>query len=58
LEALKEKGAMEVVAKKYELLSNQILMRKSKTSRNLSAVFIAGKTLVVKNEILTGKLFA
>jgi transposase-like protein len=40
LEALKEKDTIEVLAKKYELLPNQISMWKSEAIRNLSAVFL------------------
>ena len=35
LEALKEKDTIEVLAKKYELLPNQISMWKSEAIRNL-----------------------
>ena len=58
LEALKEKDTIEVLAKKYELLPNQILMWKSEAIRNLSAVFSAEKTVVAKDEIPTEKLYA
>ena len=58
LEALKEKDTIEVLAKKYELLPNQISMWKSEAIRNLSAVFSAEKTLVAKDEIPTEKLYA
>ena len=54
LEALKEKD----IAKKYELLPNQISMWKSEAIRNLSAVFSAEKTVVAKDEIPTEKLYA
>ena len=57
LEALKEKDTIEVLAKKYELLPNQISIWKSEAIRNLSAVFSAEKT-VVANEIPTEKLYA
>lgn len=58
LEALKEKDTIEVLAKKYELLPNQISMWKSEAIRNLSAVFSAEKTVVDKDEIPTEKLYA
>ena len=58
LEALKEKDTIEVLAKKYELLPNQISMWKSEAIRNLSAVFSAEKTFVAKDEIPTEKLYA
>lgn len=58
VEALKEKDTIEVLAKKYELLPNQISMWKSEAIRNLSAVFSAEKTVVAKDEIPTEKLYA
>lgn len=58
LEALKEKDTIEVLAKKYELLPNQISMWKAEAVRNLSAVFSQEKTVVVKDEIPTEKLYA
>ena len=58
LEALKEKDTIEVLAKKYELLPNQISMWKAEAIRNLSAVFSAEKTVVAKDEIPTEKLYA
>jgi len=58
LEALKEKDTIEVLAKKYELLPNQISMWKSEAIRNLSAVFSVEKTVVAKDEIPTEKLYA
>jgi transposase len=58
LEALKEKDTIEVLAKKHELLPNQISMWKSEAIRNLSAVFSQEKTLVAKDEIPTEKLYA
>jgi transposase len=39
LEALKEKDTIEVLAKKYKLLPNQISTWKSEAIRNLAAVF-------------------
>ena len=58
LDALKENDTIEVLAKKYELLPNQISMWKSEAIRNLSAVFSAEKTVVAKDEIPTEKLYA
>ncbi|WP_426091797.1 transposase [Flavobacterium sp. DSR3-2] len=58
LEALKEKDVIKVLAKKYELLPNQISMWKAEAIRNLSAVFSAEKTVVAKDEIPTEKLYA
>jgi len=58
LEALKEKDTIEVLAKKYELLPNQISMWKSEAIRNFSIVFSAEKTVVAKDEIPTEKLYA
>jgi transposase len=58
LEALKEKDTIEILAKKYELLPNQISMWKSEAIRNLSAVFSAEKIVVAKDEIPTEKLYA
>lgn len=58
LEALKEKDTIEVLAKKYELLPNQISMWKSEAIRNLSAVFSVEKTVISKDEIPTEKLYA
>ena len=58
LEALKEKDTIEVLAKKYELLPNQISMWKAEAVRNLSAVFSQEKMVAVKDEIPTEKLYA
>ena len=58
LEALKEKDTIEVLAKKYELLPNQISLWKAEAIRNLSSVFSAEKTVVAKDEIPTEKLYA
>ena len=58
LEALKEKDTIEVLAKKYELLPNQISLWKAEAIRNRSAVFSAEKTVVAKDEIPTEKLYA
>ena len=58
LEALKEKDTIEVLAKKYELLPNQISLWKAEAIRNRSAVLSAEKTVVAKDEIPTEKLYA
>ena len=58
LEALKEKQTLEVLAKKYELLPNQISMWKAEAIKNISAVFNQEKEIVKKDEIPTEKLFA
>ena len=58
LEALKEKDTIEVLAKKYELLPNQISLWKSEAIRNISSVFSNEKTVVPKNEIPIEKLYA
>ena len=58
LEALKEKDTIEVLAKKYELLPNQISLWKSEAIRNISSVFSIEKTVVPKNEIPSEKLYA
>ena len=58
LEALKEKDTIEVLAKKYELLPNQISLWKAEAIRNLSAVFSAEKAVVAKDEIPIEKLYA
>ena len=58
LEALKEKDTIEVLAKKYELLPNQISLWKAEAIRNLSSVFSAEKMVVAKDEIPTEKLYA
>ena len=39
LEALKEKDTIEVLAKKYEVLPNQISMWKAEALSNLAAIF-------------------
>ena len=57
LEALKEKDTIEVLAKKYELLPNQISLWKSEAIRNISSVFSNEKTVVPKNEIPIEKLY-
>jgi transposase len=58
LEALREKETLEVLAKKYELLPNQISMWKSEAIKNISAVFNAENKVAKKQEIPTEKLFA
>jgi transposase len=58
LEALKEKDTIEVLAKKYELLPNQISLWKGEAIRNISSVFSIEKTVLDKNAISTEKLYA
>jgi transposase len=58
LEALKEKNTTEFLAKKYELLPNQISMWKSEAVKNISAVFSVEKTVVKKAEVSQEKLYA
>jgi transposase len=58
LEALKEKSSLEVLAKKYELLPNQISLWKSEAIKNISAVFSVEKTAVKKPEVPQEKLYA
>jgi transposase-like protein len=58
LEALKEKSTIEVLAKKYELLPNQISMWKSETIKNISAVFSVEKSVVKNNDVPQEKLYA
>ena len=58
LEALKEKDTIEVLAKKYELLPNQISAWKAEAIKNLAAVFSQEKAVVAKDEIPTEKLYA
>ena len=58
LEALKEKSTIELLAKKYELLPNQISMWKSEAIKNISAVFSVEKAIVKKDEIPQEKLYA
>ena len=58
LEALKEKNTIEVLAKKYELLPNQISMWKSEAIKNISAVFSVEKPKGKSNEISSEKLYA
>jgi transposase-like protein len=58
LEALKEKSTIEVLAKKYELLPNQISMWKAEAIKNISAVFSIEKAVAKKTEIPQEKLYA
>lgn len=58
LEALKEKQTLEVLAKKYELLPNQISMWKVEAIKNISLVFNQEKEVAKKDEISSEKLFA
>ena len=58
LEALKEKSTIEVLAKKYELLPNQISTWKSEALNNFSSVFIIDKKVVLASEISSDKLYA
>jgi transposase len=58
LEALKEKDTIEVLAKKYELLPNQISVWKSEAIRNISSVFTVEKTEQPKDIFPTEKLYA
>lgn len=57
LEALKEKSTIELLAKKYELLPNQISTWKSEALNNFSSVFIIDKK-VPTSEISSDKLYA
>ena len=58
LEALKEKSTVEALAKKYELLPNQISSWKSEAVKNISAVFSVEKTVEKKTEVSQEKLYA
>jgi transposase len=58
LEALKEKDTIEVLAKKHELLPNQISLWKAEAIRNISSVFSIEKTQAPKNAISTERLYA
>lgn len=58
LEALKEKSTIEALAKKYELLPNQISMWKGEAVKNISAVFSVEKAVVKKSEVPQEKLYA
>jgi transposase len=58
LEALKEKNTIEVLAKKYELLPNQISLWKSEAIKNISAVFSVEKSVAKTKEIPQEKLYA
>ena len=58
LEALKEKETIEVLAKKYELLPNQISLWKAEAIKNISLIFSGGKVVSKKDEIPIEKLYA
>ena len=58
LEALKEKNTIEALAKKYELLPNQISMWKAEAVKNITAVFSVEKSVVKKSEVPQEKLYA
>ena len=59
LEALKEKSTIEALAKKYELLPNQISTWKVEAINNISAVFSVEKNgCEKKNEVPQEKLYA
>ena len=58
LEALKEKQTLEVLAKKYELLPNQISIWKAEAIKNITAVFTQEKEVAKKEAIPTEKLYA
>lgn len=58
LEALKEKNTIEALAKKYELLPNQISTWKSEAVKNITAVFSVEKPVEKKNEVPQEKLYA
>lgn len=58
LEALKEKETLEVLAKKYELLPNQISLWKAEAIKNISSVFSQEKKVIKTDEIPSEKLFA
>ena len=58
LEALKEKQTLEVLAKKYELLPNQISIWKAEAIKNITAVFTQEKEVAKKETIPTEKLYA
>jgi hypothetical protein len=55
---LKEKNTIEVLAKKYELLPNQILMWKSEAIKNISAIFNVENPKEKSNKIPLEKLYA
>ena len=58
LEALKEKETIEVLAKKFELLPNQISLWKSDAIKNISLLFTSEKLVVKKEVIPVEKLYA
>ena len=57
LESLKEKSTIEVLAKKYELLPNQISTWKTEAMKNFSSLFSVTQSNS-KQEIPTEKLYA
>jgi transposase len=58
LEALLEKETIEVLAKKYELLPNQISLWKTEAIKNISLIFSGEKVVSRKDEIPIEKLYA
>ena len=58
LEALKEKETLEVLAKKYELLPNQISLWKAEAIKNVLLLFSGEKVVSKKDEIPIEKLYA
>ena len=58
LEALKEKETIEVLAKKFELLPNQISLWKSDAIKDISLLFTSEKLVVKKEVIPVEKLYA
>lgn len=58
LEALKEKETIEVLAKKFELLPNQISLWKSDAIKNISLLFSGEKLVLKKEAIPVEKLYA
>ena len=58
LESLKERDSLEVLAKKYELLPGQISTWKADAIKNISAVFIAEKKVISKDELTVEQLYA
>lgn len=58
LEALKEKETIKVLAKKYELLPNQISLWKTDAIKNISLLFSNEKVVPKKETIPIEKLYA
>lgn len=58
LEALKEKETIEVLAKKFELLPNQISLWKADAIKNISLLFSGEKVAPKKESIPVEKLYA